>query len=141
MTSQRALEQMRNLALQNAIDAYPDGIVISSRFQRFIELRNGEGGIPPKKTLKVILRISLNDRLQDRFPVIGAVHIAGTQSASFKMTKLIENEQGVVAHAVEVPVPSGALLCAMGRADQTVHVQRDPLWRLALIKPVDPLSR
>jgi hypothetical protein len=40
----------------------------------FIELWDGEGGIPPKKPLKIILRISLNDRLQDHFPVIGAVH-------------------------------------------------------------------
>ena len=37
---------MRNLALQNAIDAYPDGIVISARFQRFIKFQDAVYGIP-----------------------------------------------------------------------------------------------
>ena len=50
------------------------------------------------------------------------------------MTKLIENEQGVVAHAAEVPVPRGALLCAMGRAERTVHIAiaKNGAWPCAL---------
>ena len=73
-----------------------------------------------------MLCISRNDRLQDRFRVIQTVHISETQSASFKMTKLVENEQWVVAHAAKMPIRRGALLCAMGQADRTVHVQHNP---------------
>jgi hypothetical protein len=122
--------------LQNAIDTYPDGIVIYARFQRFIELRDGQGGIPPEEPLKVILRISRNDRLQDRFPVIRTVHIAGTQSASFKMTKLIENEpalpdsissfcaldaySGIIRHPI--PITSGTLFQHHPAGDSGVSV-------------------
>ena len=87
------------------------------------------------------IRISRDDRLQNRFPSIGAVHIAGAQSAAFQMAKLVEDEQRVIAHAAEMPVPGRAFLRAVGRADRTVHVQRDPFGRLALVNPVDPLSR
>jgi hypothetical protein len=88
----------------------------------------------------MVVRVSRHDWLQNRFPSIRTVHIAGPQGAPFQVAKLIEHEQRVIAHAAEMPVLDGALLRAVGWADGTVHVQRDPLRRLALVKAVNPLS-
>ncbi len=48
-----------------------------------------------------------------------------------------------MAHAAEMPVPSGAFLRAvglrvMGRADRTVHVRCDPFGRRRGVSPINP---
>ena len=65
--------------------------------------------------------------------------IARVHSAAFQMAELVEREQRVIAHTAEMPVPGGALLRAMGRADRTVHVERDPFGWGKCMNPVDPL--
>ena len=137
--SNRALEQMRDPDLRNAIGAKADGVEISSRFQRFIEVRDGDGGISPKEPHQVTIRVSRNDRLKNLFPAIRAVHIARPQRTPFEMAKLVKYEQRVITHAAEMTVPGGALLRPVGWTDLTVHVQRDPLGRYLCVNPVDPL--
>jgi hypothetical protein len=88
----------------------------------------------------MVVRVSRHDWLQNRFPSIRTVHIAGPQGAPFQVAKLIEHEQRVITHAAELTVPGRTFLRAMGRADRTVHVQRDPLGRFALVKAVNLLS-
>ncbi len=44
----------------------------------------------------------------------------------------------MMAHAAEMPVPGGAFLRAMGRADRTVHVRCDPFGRHRGVSPIDP---
>ena len=56
-----------------------------------------------------MIRISRDDWLQNRFPSIGTVDVAGAQGAPFQMAKLVEDEQRVITHAAEVTVPGGAL--------------------------------
>ena len=46
----------------------------------------------------------------------------------------------MVAGAVEMPVPRGAFMSAMGRVDRAVHAQHDELQTLAIMEPVDTLS-
>lgn len=46
----------------------------------------------------------------------------------------------MITHADKMTVLGGALLRAVGWADGAVHVQRDPLRRLAPVKVVDPIS-
>ena len=69
------------------------------------------------------------------------MHVAGAQLAALQVAELIEHEQRVVAGAVEVAVPGGALLRAMGRAHRAVHVERDPTQRLGGVVAVDPVAR
>ena len=45
----------------------------------------------------------------------------------------------MIAGAVEMPVPGGSFLIAMGRTDRAVHVQHDILEPVAVMEPVDPL--
>lgn len=139
--SHRALKQMRNLTLQNTIGTQPDGIEVALRFQHLVEVRNGKRGVVPEEPHQVTASISRYDRLQNLFPSVGAVHIAGAQSTPFELPKLVEHEQRVIAQAAEMAVPRGAFLCAVGRADRAVHVQRDPFGRHSRVYPVDPLPR
>ena len=69
------------------------------------------------------------------------MHITGAQSAAFEMTELVENEQRVITHAAEMPVPGRALLRSVGWTDRAIHIQRDPLGRFAFVNTVDPLPR
>ena len=75
-----------------------------------------------------------------RLPAIGAVDVAGTRGAAFQHAEPVEQKQRVEAGAVEMPVPGGALLRAMGRADRTVHVQHDVLQPVAIMETIDPLA-
>ncbi len=85
------------------------------------------------------IRISRDDGLQNRFPAVGAVDVAGAQGAAFELPELVEDEQPVIAHAAEMTVPGRSFLCAVGGNDGTVPVQCDPLGWGAVINPVDPV--
>ena len=54
------------------------------------------------------------------------------QGAALQHAELVEQKQRVVTAAVKMPVPGRAFLFAMGRADQTVHVQHDILQPIAV---------
>src|SRR3546814_2084546 len=66
--------------------------------------------------------------------------IAVTQGAALQHAKLVEQEDGVIAGAVEMPVPGSTFLIAVGGADRAVHVQHDVFQPVAVMKPVDPLA-
>jgi hypothetical protein len=68
------------------------------------------------------------------------VDVAGTKGRAFEITKLVEQEQRVVARAGIMPVPDAHLLLAMGRADAGVHVEHDAPRRPAAMHTVDPLA-
>ena len=60
-------------------------------------------------------------------PAICAVDVAVAQGAAFQHAELVEQEDRVITGAVEMPVPGGPFLIAMGGADRAVHVQHDVL--------------
>lgn len=113
----RTLEQKRDFALKDMIDTQADSTEIPLGFLHPVEVRDGEGGIGPDKPHQVTIRVSRDDWLQNRFPSIRTLHIAGAQGAAFQMTKLVEDEQRMIAHAAEKAVPGGAFLRAVGRTD------------------------
>ena len=83
-------------ALQNTIGAKPDSVEITRCLQNFVEFWDGEGGVAPGEPHQVTIRISRDDGLQDRFPSVGAVDVAGAQGAAFEGPKLVEDEQRVI---------------------------------------------
>ena len=60
--------------------------------------------------------VARNDRLEHTIPAIGTVHVAGTQSAAFQITELVEYEQRVIAGTGIMAVPDAHLLLAVRRA-------------------------
>jgi hypothetical protein len=122
----------------------PDGIIPALGFQQIKECRNGKGGIgpepPPGDRGAGLGRVARQHRLQNIFPAICAVHIAGTQGASLQVAKLVEHEQRVQALRLEVTIPHCPLLIAMHRALGAVHVQRNDLWWALVVHRVDPAT-
>ena len=85
-----------------------DSIIIFRRFKVFVQLRDGKGGIRPKEPHQVSLCIAGDDGSQKRFPSIGTMDVAMAQDAALQMTKLVEDEERMITHAAEVPVPCGS---------------------------------
>lgn len=62
-----------------------------------------------------------------------------SQGAALQHAELIEQEVRVIVSEVEMPVPGGTFLIAMGRADRIAHVLQHVLKPIAVVKPVEPL--
>jgi len=78
--------------------------------------KRGEGGIGPEIDARNLALISRHDGLEHSVPFIGAVNVAGTQSAAFQITELVEYEQRVIAGTGIMAVPDAHLLLAVRRA-------------------------
>ncbi len=138
-TPDRSRHEMLDFAVQNAIGGQTDDILEVLGFQILVDLRFGKGCIAPKEMRNIPITVSGYYWFQHRSPVLGAVHIAFAEQGIFDIAKLIETEEGVIAHAPEMPVVRSAFLPAKGLADRAIHVQHEFFhWRL-LVKPINPV--
>jgi hypothetical protein len=108
-------QPVRDLLAKHGIGGQPDGVEVARLFEPCVDRGAGISGV-------------------------GAVDVAVPQRTAFQHSELVEHKERMVAGAVEMPVPGGALLLAMGRADRTVHVQRYILQPIAVMKSVNPLT-
>ena len=86
------------------------------RLQKLVDLGHCKGRVRSKIDARDLASIALHDRIEHILPAVGAVDIAGTQSAAFEVAKLIEHEQRMIAGAGVMAVPHAHLLLAVGRA-------------------------
>ena len=100
-TATRARQQMGNAPLENLIGFEADDVFVILGFQEFIKVRQGKGGIPSEIAAQVPFPVTLDDRFQNVAPTVGAMNIAGAQGTPLKVTELVEQEQPMVAGAVE----------------------------------------
>ena len=94
-------QQMGNAFLKNLVGFEADGILEILGFQEFIDVRRGEGGVPSEIATQVPFPVTLDDRFQNVAPTVSAMNIAGAQGTPLKVTELVEQEQPMVAGAVE----------------------------------------
>ena len=124
-TPDRPLEQMTDSRLENLISRKADRVLNPFGFQELVHIRLSEGGIASKGDACRRSSVACDHRLENRFPSVGAVHVAGAERASFQVARLIEDEERMVAGAAEMPVPDAALLIAMRRAYARIHIEHD----------------
>ncbi len=98
------------------------------------------GGIRPEEAHEVAPGRPGDHRVEDVAPAIGTVDVAVVQGAAVQQAEPVEQEVRVRAGAVEMPVPCGPFLIAMGGADGAVHVPHDMLETFAVVEPVEPLA-
>jgi hypothetical protein len=80
----RPRQPMRDLLAQDVVGGQPDRMEIACFFQSPIECRDRIGGIRAIEAApKVAVNISCDGGLQNRFPSVGAVDVAGAQGAAF----------------------------------------------------------
>jgi hypothetical protein len=87
-----ALEQVADAFLQDAVGWKPNCVFDSFAFEVLIDLGIGEAGIGAEIDARDLALIARHHRLQDALPAIGAVDIAGAQSAAFQIAELVEHE-------------------------------------------------
>jgi len=136
----RALEQIADPLLQDAVGGQPDGVFDPFALKILVDLGIGEAGVGAEIEARELAAIARHDRLQHGVPCIGAVHVAGTQDAALQVAELVKHEQRVVAGALVMAVPDAHLLFAVRRAHARIHVKHDASWRAAAMHKVDPLA-
>jgi hypothetical protein len=103
-TANGSREQATDAFLKNLVLWQADRVQEALGFEVFVHLRRGEGGIAPEIQSYLPTLVANDNRLQHALPVIGRVNVAGTQGTPLQITELVEQEQGMVAGAAEVPV-------------------------------------
>ena len=136
----RALEKIANSVPQDPVRWQPDRILDPLGFQKFVDLGIGKAGVSSETDARNLSLISRHDGLEHGIPCVGAVNVAGTQSAAFQITELIEHEQRVITGASVMAVPDAILLFAMRRADARIHVEHDATGRPSTVHKIDPLA-
>ncbi len=96
-SSDRAREQIADPVLQDAVGWQPDRKLDPPRFEKLVDLGIGEAGVSPEIDARNLALISRHNGLEHSVLSIGAVNVAGTQSAAFQITELVEHEQRVIA--------------------------------------------
>jgi len=136
-STDQALEQVPDLALQDVIGRQPDRIAVSLGFEELVDLQVREGQVASE--IAALHRAVAGDRgLQHRAPAVGAVDVPRTQGTALHIAELVEHEKRVVAGAAEMPVVGAAFLLAVGRALARIHVEHDYPRRSAHVHLVDP---
>lgn len=136
----RLRQPVRDLLAQDAVGGQPDGVDIARLFQSFVDRWDRRGGVGPEEAaLKVAASIAGDDRIKDAPPAVSAVDVAMPQGTTFQHAELVEPDIRVITGAVEMAVPGGPFLIAMGGADRAGHVQHNIPQAIAIMKPVNPL--
>ena len=89
---------------QNLVGRQPDRVRETLGFEVIVSLRRGEGGVTSEIEPYLPTLVANDNRLQHAFPAIGAVNVAGAQGTPFQISKLVEQEKGMVAGAAEVTI-------------------------------------
>src|ERR671919_2146217 len=126
------------MALQNPVAWQADGIAHLLGLQELVYLRFGEGGIAPEALPRPLSPVAVYHRLQHLPPPISAMYIAWSKQRPFTVPKLIEQEEGVVAHGLEVAVVGSPFLLAVHRALRAIQVQDNPAVTRVGLGPADP---
>lgn len=121
----RALEQIADTLLQNAVARQPDRVLVAFGLQELVDLGVGKSGIGAEVAAEVALPVAGHDRFEHVLPAVRRMNVARAQRRTLQINELVEHEQRMVAGAGEVTIVGGAFLIAVGRADTRIHIEHD----------------
>ena len=81
-----------DLQLQALVGRNANGVLYSAFLRSLINFRLGKGRIAPEGDLLARSLLALDLRQQELIPVLGAVHVAGTQLGSKAITMTVEQK-------------------------------------------------
>ena len=137
----RALEQIADTLLQNAIGRQPDRVLVAFGRQELVDLGVGKGGIGAEVAAEAALPVTGQDRFEHALPAVRRMDVARAQRTAFEVAELVEHEQRMIAGTREMAVVGCTFLFAMGRTDARIHIEHDGRWRAAVTNAVDPPPR
>ena len=80
---------MGDTLLENGVRLEADCVEEIFSFQKIIDSRSREGGIPSEVAAQVPLPVSLNDRYQNIAPTVGVVDIVMAQGTPIQIANLV----------------------------------------------------
>ena len=95
--------------------------------QKLVNLGVGEGGVGAEVAAHLAVLVTRDHGFEHVLPAARRMNIARTQRAAFQISKLVEDEQRMIAGAGEMAVVGRPLLIAVGRADAGIHIKHDAL--------------
>jgi hypothetical protein len=93
----RPRQQIADPPLQDAVGGKPDRILDVLGFEKLIDFWICETRVGSEIDARDLASISRDDGLQHAIPSVGAVDVAGTQSAAFQIAELVEYEERMIA--------------------------------------------
>ena len=97
-------EQVLDSPLQHLIGREPDGIGHVPSFQRLVQRGEGKGRVGSDDDGLLASLVAVNDGQENVLPSVCAVDVAGPERGSQAIPVLIEDEERMVADALEVAV-------------------------------------
>src|SRR3954468_2231600 len=98
-SSDRSLQQISDLILQDLVGRKPDRVACTLGFEELVDLRISEGCIASKIQMLHNAPVTRNHRLQQRAPAVSTVDVARPQCASLDVAELVEHKQRMIAGA------------------------------------------
>src|SRR6516165_3899771 len=99
-TPDRAIEQIADPLLQHLVGRKADCVLDPLGFQELVDPWHGEGRIGAEIEARNLAPIARHDRFEPVFPAVGAVDVAGTQRATFRIAELVEHKKRVIAETM-----------------------------------------
>src|ERR1019366_10707602 len=126
--------------LQDGVFRQTYGVFDPFGFEELVDLGIRKAGIGPKINARDLASVTRHDRVEHFLPAVRAVDVAGTQSAAFQITELVEHEQRMITGADIVAVPDAVLLFAVRRATLESISSTTPLggrrpWTISIRRP------
>ena len=88
----RPYQQVRYFPLKHFVCWKSYGVTYSSCLQVLVKLRLCEGGVCSKQEPHLHIQVTLDNRLDELLPPIGAMDVAWSENRPFAITELIEAE-------------------------------------------------
>src|SRR3954467_8247900 len=95
-SSDRALQQISNLILQDLVGRKPDRVACTLGFKKLVDFGIGESGVTSKIEMLHDAPVTRDARPQQRAPAVSAVDVARSQRTPLNIAKLIEHKQRVI---------------------------------------------
>ena len=121
--SHRAGHQVVYLPREVVVRLEPDGIEDGVILQVLVDIRGGEGRVPPQVELLSHLPVSLDDGLQKLTPAVSRVNVAGAEYRPLAVPVVVEAEERMIARRFKEAVVGRALLVAVDRRFRAVYVE------------------
>src|SRR3954453_6302427 len=115
-SSDRSLQQISDLILQDLVGRQPDRVAGTLGFKKLVDLRIGKSCITSEIQMLHNASIASDHWFQHSAPAVGTMHIARPQRTPLDIAKLVEYEQRMITGAGKVAVISTAFLFAVGGA-------------------------
>jgi len=140
-STHRALQQVSDLFLQDAVGRQSDRVSYAFGFEELIDLGVGEGRIAAEIEPLHRAPVTGDHRLQHFPPAISRMDVTGAQGTPLQIAQLVEHKQRMVAGTAEMAVVGASFLGTVSRALARIHIEHDDTRPTPLVHRVDPLPR